>query len=180
MVKLRVLISMELEAVTNVQPADDQYEYFFTVMCSSCRQVHPKTVSMNQKDEYEISGSKGKASFVWRCGNCKKEHSANFLPSAAPSKSKSTSKSTAPIPYTSSSSGQFSPFITLDCRGLEFTEFHFAGKWKAEGEESGAQFEFNWDELRKEQGGEERWDDYDEDGGVAVAVSELNSKIQRA
>lgn len=22
---------MELEAVTNVQPADDQYEYFFTV-----------------------------------------------------------------------------------------------------------------------------------------------------
>lgn len=62
---------MELEGVTNVQPADDQYEYFFTVsrgawgseskesrdshldtiqvMCSSCRQVHPKTVSLNQK-----------------------------------------------------------------------------------------------------------------------------------
>lgn len=108
-----------------------------------------------------------------------KEHSANFLPSAAPP-SKSKSKSTAPIPYTSSSSGQFSPFIALDCRGLEFTEFHFAGKWKAEGEESGAAFEFDWDELRKEQGGEERWDDYDEDAGVAVAVSELNSKIERA
>ncbi|KIR40477.1 hypothetical protein I307_02033 [Cryptococcus deuterogattii 99/473] len=168
MVKLRVLISMELEGVTNVQPVDDHYEYFFT-------------------DEYEISGSKGKASFVWRCSNCKKEHSANFLPSAAPpSKSKSTStststsKSTAPIPYTSSSSGQFSPFIALDCRGLEFTEFHFAGKWKAEGEESGAAFEIDWDELRKEQGGEERWDDYDEDGGMAVAVSELRSKIERA
>lgn len=29
--KLRVLISMELEGVTNVQPADDHYEYFFTV-----------------------------------------------------------------------------------------------------------------------------------------------------
>lgn len=106
---------MELEGVTNVQPADDHYEYFFTVsrvglgvrevkkkprffnrdtihqvMCSSCRQVHPKTVGLNQKvtfffpslshklkdlleqqDEYEISGSKGKASFVWRCSNCK-------------------------------------------------------------------------------------------------------------
>lgn len=29
--KLRVLISMELDGVTNVQPADDYYEYFFTV-----------------------------------------------------------------------------------------------------------------------------------------------------
>lgn len=107
----------------------------------------------------------------------KKEHSANFLPSAPPP---SKSKSTAPIPYTSSASGQFSPFIALDCRGLEFTKFHFAGKWKAEGEESGAAFDIDWDQLRKEQGGEERWDDYDEDGGVAVAVSELKSKIERA
>ncbi|OWZ40177.1 hypothetical protein C356_03925 [Cryptococcus neoformans c45] len=177
MVKLRVFISMELEGVTNVQPADDHYEYFFTVMCGSCREVHSKTVSLNQKDEHEISGSKGKANFVWRCSNCKKEHSANFLPSAPPP---SKSKSTAPIPYTSSASGQFSPFIALDCRGLEFTEFHFAGKWKAEGEESGAAFDIDWDQLRKEQGGEERWDDYDEDGGVAVAVSELKSKIERA
>lgn len=124
---------MELEGVTNVQPADDHYEYFFTVsrqppkvsapkgsaskgcapvenqytrssdntnilipsqvMCGSCREVHSKTVSLNQKvypnvfpspktfliteqkkknqDEHEISGSKGKANFVWRCSNCK-------------------------------------------------------------------------------------------------------------
>ncbi|WVO15327.1 hypothetical protein L204_102983 [Cryptococcus depauperatus] len=175
MVKLRVFISMELEGVRNVRPADEQYEYFFTVMCGSCREIHPKTVSLNQKDEHEIQGSKGKANFVWRCSNCKKEHSASFLPSApSPSKSKSIS----PIPY--STSGQFAPFVAFDCRGLEFTEFHFAGKWQCEGEDSGAMFEIDWDELRKEQGGEERWDDYDEDGGVAVAASELKSKIERA
>lgn len=27
---------MELEGVTNVQPADDQYEYFFTVSRGAC------------------------------------------------------------------------------------------------------------------------------------------------
>ncbi|WVQ75474.1 hypothetical protein IAR50_005099 [Cryptococcus sp. DSM 104548] len=161
---------MELEGVTNVRPADDDYEYFFTVMCSSCREVHPKTVGFNQKDEHEISGSKGSANFVWRCTNCKKEHSASFLPSAP------KSKSTTPLPYSSSS--QFSPFVTIDCRGLEFTEFHFLGKWVCDGEDSGKTFEIDWDELRKE--GEERWDDYDEEKGEAVGVSELKSKIERA
>ncbi|TYJ54074.1 hypothetical protein B9479_005260 [Cryptococcus floricola] len=152
MVKLRVSISMELEGVTNVRPADDDYEYFFT-------------------DEHEISGSKGSANFVWRCTNCKKEHSASFLP-AAPK-----SKSTAPLPYSNSS--QFSSFVTLDCRGLEFTEFHLRrGKWVCEGEDSGKAFEIDWDELAQE--GEERWDDYDEDKGEAVGVSELKSKVERA
>ncbi|ODO01560.1 hypothetical protein I350_06380 [Cryptococcus amylolentus CBS 6273] len=163
--KLRVSISMELEGVTNVRPADDDYEYFFTVMCSSCREVHPKT------DEHEISGSKGSANFVWRCTNCKKEHSASFLPSAP------KSKSTAPLPYSSSS--QFSSFVTLDCRGLEFTEFHLRrGKWVCEGEDSGKAFQIDWDELAQE--GEERWDDYDEDKGETVGVSELKSKVERA
>ncbi|WVQ81521.1 hypothetical protein IAT38_003645 [Cryptococcus sp. DSM 104549] len=167
---------MELEGVTNVQPADDDYEYFFTVQCSSCREVHPKTVSFNQKEEHEISGSKGSAHFVWRCTNCKKEHSASFLPSSPPP---SKSKSTAPIPYASSPS--FAPFIALDCRGLEFTEFHFRGRWTASAEEDGGgKFEIDWDELAREQGGEERWDDYDEVAGVAISVSELKSKIERA
>lgn len=40
-------------------------------------------------------------------------------------------------------------------------------------------FDIDWDQLRKEQGGEERWDDYDEQGGVPLAVSELKSKIER-
>lgn len=128
--KLRVLISMELEGVTNVQPADDHYEYFFTVSrqlqrCQLQRgqlqrgvpqlrinvldraitrhihpiaghvrimsrsplqdcQLEPKGISQRisitknlliteqkHQDEHEISGSKGKANFVWRCSNCK-------------------------------------------------------------------------------------------------------------
>ncbi|OCF54494.1 hypothetical protein L486_08043 [Kwoniella mangroviensis CBS 10435] len=174
MVKLCVYVSMELEGIKEVVPLDEDYEYFFTVQCSSCREVHPKTVSFNQKEEHEISGSKGSAHFVWRCGNCKKEHSASFAPSNPSPKSKS--KSTSPIPY-SSTNGAFEPLISLDCRGLEFTEFHFRGRWAAKAEE-GKEFEIDWDELHKEN--EDRWDDYDDEAGVAVSVSELKSKIGRA
>ncbi|WWC64083.1 uncharacterized protein I303_106690 [Kwoniella dejecticola CBS 10117] len=167
---------MELEGVTDLRPEDD-YEYFFTVQCSSCREVHPKTVSFNQREEHEISGSKGTAHFVWRCGNCKKEHSASFAPSNPSPKSKS--KSTAPIPYSSSNSETFQPLISLDCRGLEFTEFHINhGKWLAKGEESGKGFEIDWDELNQQN--EDRWDEYDDDAGQAVSVSACQSKIERA
>ncbi|GFZ47448.1 hypothetical protein JCM24511_05192 [Saitozyma sp. JCM 24511] len=172
MVKLRVMISMELEGVTDVRPADDEFEYLFNIVCTSCREEHPKIVSIGLKDEAEISGSRGTASFVWRCGNCKKEHSASFIPPSP------TLKSPSPPPYTGPS---WSTFIALDCRGLEITGYHFSGRWVCKGAESGTPFEF---ELESEEGGggrgeEVRWDDYDEKAGEAVGVSELKSKIER-
>ncbi|KAL1406011.1 hypothetical protein Q8F55_007694 [Vanrija albida] len=165
MVKLLVQIGMELEGVTNVRPAEP-YEYFFNVLCTSCREEHPKVVSFNQGEEHELSGSRGSAHFVWRCGNCKKEHSASF---AAPS---AASKSTAPVPY-SAANGALAPFVALDCRGLEVTRFHFRGGWLADAEESGETFEVDLDE------GEERWDDYDESASAPVSVSEFTSAVKR-
>ena len=59
-----------------------------------------------------MSGGKGNtAHFVWRCGFCRRESSAKFEP-ASPVQA-----------YTVESSGKFAPFVTLDCRGLEFTGF---------------------------------------------------------
>lgn len=97
----------------------------------------------------------------------KKEHSASFIPP-------STSKSTLTLPY-SASNAQFTPFIALDCRGLEFTTFHFRGKWRGRGEESGTEFEVDLDE-----GEEGRWDDYDEKAAGPVGISEMRAKIERA
>ncbi|ORX39098.1 hypothetical protein BD324DRAFT_618509 [Kockovaella imperatae] len=168
MVKLQVLISMELEGVTDVQPAEEDYEYFFNVTCGSCREPHPKVISLNQTEEHEISGSRGSAHFVWRCQNCKKEHSASFVPPT------SSTKSTAPLPF-SEENGKFAPFIALDCRGLEFTKLHFRGKWKCKGTETGTPFEMELNE-EDEDG---RWDDYDEKAGTPVGISELKCKIQR-
>ena len=50
------------------------------------------------------------ANFVWKCGLCKREASARFEPSF-PTK-----------PY-SAENGQLAPFLTLDCRNLEFVGF---------------------------------------------------------
>ena len=89
-----MLVKRELEGVTDLKPADDDFQYMFTVRamicafgrsicitkgdaecvkisCTSCREEHPKPVTISLKDEAEISGSKGTANFVWRCSNCK-------------------------------------------------------------------------------------------------------------
>ena len=40
---------MDLEGVKDVQPIDDDFQHYFTVMCTSCREEHPKIVSFNAK-----------------------------------------------------------------------------------------------------------------------------------
>ncbi|KAG6381101.1 hypothetical protein JVT61DRAFT_5499 [Boletus reticuloceps] len=57
----------------------DDFEYFFKVQCTSCREVHPKIVSLNRIEELEVSGGRhGTAHLIWRCSNCKHENSAKF------------------------------------------------------------------------------------------------------
>lgn len=56
-----------------------------------------------------MSGSRGEANFVWRCKNCKREHSASIKE--------------APRKYQQSEPAKRQPIVELDCRGLEFVEF---------------------------------------------------------
>ena len=64
------------------------------------------------QEERELTAGKGStAHFVWRCGLCKRESSAKFEPNEKPK------------PYTAEANGQFAPFLTVDCRGLEFVGF---------------------------------------------------------
>lgn len=106
------------------------------------------------------AGKGSTAHFVWRCGLCKRESSARFEPNEKPK------------PYTVDANGQFAPFLTIDCRGLEFIGFdpkvcakqgpsdtsfiYWAqGIWKCVGVESGTPFEADLEE-------ESEWVDYDE------------------
>ena len=100
--------------------------------CTSCNEEHPKLVTVNRvvsptvacsvrpitdiiycvQEEREVTTGKGStAHFVWRCGLCKRESSAKFEPGEKPQ------------PYTVDANGQFAPFLTIDCRGLEFVGF---------------------------------------------------------
>lgn len=131
--------------------------------CTQCHEIHPKWIGINREEEYEVAGGRGgTANFVWKCGSCKREANAKF-DAASPTK-----------PY-SSENGQLEPFLTLECRNLEFigfdpkvrqTEMHFCrlsvnlnpqlkGPWKCVGAESGTAF----DDVDLSEG---EWTDYDE------------------
>jgi len=159
MVRLQLSIKAELENVTNLEPASKDFEYFFQVKCTSCNETHPKFVSLNRVDKFEVMGGKGStANFVWKCGLCKRESSAKF-------------ETTAPKPYTSENA-QFQPLLVIECRGLEFIGFDPKGIWKCAGT-TGAQF----DEVDLETG---EWNDYDEKAALPTGISDFGSRWDRA
>ncbi|KAL4069684.1 hypothetical protein V8B97DRAFT_609344 [Scleroderma yunnanense] len=159
MVRLKLEIKAELENITNLQPVSN-FEYFFKVSCSSCREIHPKLVTLNRQEEYEVSGGKhGTAHFVWRCGNCKRESSAKF-------------DTSVPIrPY--SDSGNFAELLVVECRGLEFIDFDPRGQWTCEGTK-GTTFDAEFEEKPWE------WSDYDEKASLDVMVTFNQSQWSRA
>ncbi|KZT75116.1 DUF866-domain-containing protein [Daedalea quercina L-15889] len=162
MVRLLLSIQADLENVTDLVPASDSFDYFFQVKCSSCNEVHPKLVSVNSLEEREVTSGKGStAHFVWRCGLCKRESSAKFDPSFKPQS------------YSADVNGQFAPFLTIDCRGLEFVGFDPRGTWRCVGAESGTVF----DDVEL---GEGEWVDYDEKAALPVGISNIESKWTRA
>ncbi|OBZ78620.1 hypothetical protein A0H81_00830 [Grifola frondosa] len=145
MVRLLLSIKADLENVTNLVPADDAFEYFFQVKCTSCNEIHPKFVSLNRVEQRDVSSGKGNtAHFVWRCGLCKPD-----------------------------ANGQFAPFLTIDCRGLEFVGFDPRGTWKCVGVDSNAVFP----EVDLEDG---EWVDYDEKAALPVGISNIESQWTRA
>ncbi|CAG7846330.1 SubName: Full=Uncharacterized protein {ECO:0000313/EMBL:CCA69672.1} [Serendipita indica DSM 11827] len=179
MVKLQLYIKAELENVTDLAPASDDFEWFFNaspigpntnrVKCNSCNEQHPKLVSLNRtvrlssiislppplhtlNEERPLTMGKGTmANFVWKCSNCKRESSAKF--------DTPTPSQPALRPYTSEQSGQFAPLITIECRGLEFVGFNPQGIWKCKGAESETVF----DEVDLSEG---EWVDYDEKASI--------------
>ncbi|KAF9270168.1 DUF866-domain-containing protein [Marasmius fiardii PR-910] len=160
MVLLQLKIKAELDNIASLEPSDG-FDYFFKVKCTSCNEDHPKLVSLNRAEEFEVSGSKGNtAHFVWRCSLCKRESSAKF----------DLSKTQ---PYTEEHSGKFAPFLKIECRGLEFTDFVPRGSWTCQGIK-GTVFK-DVDLVENDM-----WAEYDEKAGVPVSVSEFSSGWSRA
>lgn len=161
MVRLKLSIAATLENVTELEPVGDDYEWFFNVQCSSCRETHPKVISLNRLEQHDVSGGKNAtAHFVWKCGNCGRASSAKFDPQWKVK------------PYTAEN-GQLQPILEIECRGLEFTGFEFRGTWKCVGTDSKTKF----DEVELNDG---EWVDYDEKSSLPVGVSELKSEWSRA
>jgi ribosomal protein L44E len=164
MVKFYLKLSATLEAVTNVEPLDTPttpYEYTFTIECTKCRHTHEKPVNINRFESHEITGSRGEASFVFRCKECKSEHSATLT---------RTSKT---LTAEDAEANKAAALLEIDARGVEFLEFLPEGRFMAVGSESGTKF----DEVDLEDG---EWYDYDDKAGAEVSVTECKWEISRS
>ncbi|KAH0289202.1 DUF866-domain-containing protein [Aureobasidium namibiae CBS 147.97] len=159
---LALFLTAELNGVTDLAPIDTEdspFYYTFKVQCTSCREVHPNWVSVSRFEQNEMSGSRGEANFVWKCKNCKREHSASIKE--------------APKAYTHSDTPKAQKIIEFDCRGLEFVEFKPDGEWKAIGVESNTKF----DAIDLTEGD---WYDYDEKASEEVSIQGQKWEIKRA
>ncbi|EGP84812.1 unnamed protein product [Zymoseptoria tritici ST99CH_1A5] len=159
---LALAITADLEGVTDLVPDDTEenpFYYTFKVQCTSCREVHPNWVSVSRFEMNEQSGSRGEANFVWRCKNCKREHTASIL--------------SPPTSYAHQSPAKPTNILTIDCRGLEFVEFKPDGEWKATGISKLTKFT----SIDLTEGD---WYDYDEKAGEEVSVKDVKFEIRRA
>ncbi|KAH8601329.1 hypothetical protein B0O99DRAFT_254373 [Bisporella sp. PMI_857] len=158
---LTLTLTADLSGVTELRPNDTEdgpFWYTFKVQCTSCREIHPKYVSVSRFEENEMSGSRGEANFVWKCKSCGRESSASIK--------------AAPLAYNQASPPTRQKIIEFDCRGLEFTEFKPEGEWLATGLESGSKFTA----IDLTEG---EWFDYDEKAGDEVSIKDLKWEIRR-
>ncbi|KAF8474613.1 hypothetical protein BDZ91DRAFT_770081 [Kalaharituber pfeilii] len=146
------------EVVPNTSLQDPAY-YMFKVQCTSCRKTHANRVSISRFESHELSGSKGQASFVWKCKNFQREAFALIM-------SGSTS-------YDISSPPKQVNIYTIECRGFKLNDFKPEGNWSAMEEESGAKFEGT--DL-----GDGEWFDFDEKAGQEVSIKEIKWDIKTA
>lgn len=79
----------------------------------------------------------------------------------------------APKAYAQQSQAKPQNILTMDCRGLEFTEYKPDGLWKATGIESGTKFS----DIDLTEGD---WYDYDEKASEEVSIKEMKWEIRRA
>ena len=159
---LALALKAELDGVTELRPsdtADTPFFYTFRVQCTSCRETHPNDVSFSRFDQTEVSGSKGEANFVWRCKNCKREHSASIK--------------AAPTAYQQSDPPKMLTMLEFDCRGLDFTEFKAEGDFEAKGTDTATSFTA----IDLTDG---EWFDYDEKAGQQVSITGVQWEIRRA
>lgn len=162
MVKFFLKAKAELVNVTDLEPVDspqNPYEYTFTIECTKCREVHDKPVTINTFEQHEITGSRGEASFVFRCKNCKSEH----LAQVERTKQKLTIED----------NGKWVKLLEIDARGLDFVKFEALGQWQCHSSNSVTQFS----EVDLEDG---EWYDYDDNAGEEVSVTEVSFDIARS
>ncbi|UZJ54181.1 hypothetical protein CBS101457_003501 [Exobasidium rhododendri] len=164
MPRLALQIRGQMENVTELRPKDDDHMLMVRIKCTSCQEVHSKTVGFNKSDETEVSKGRSTANLVMSCHFCKKELTARF--------DEPTAKAPLWNPYSPAGGATYQTICTVEARGLDFVGFEFSGTWQCKSTESKTVF----DAVEFE---DNEWTDYDEKGGVSVSIMELESQWVR-
>lgn len=163
MVKFVLKIQAELSNVTNLEPKntpESPYEYTFEIECTKCRTIHDKLIQINSFEKHEIKGSRGNASFIFKCKECKNEHSINIIPT------------NLKLTNENSENKIFINFLEIDSRGLDFLKFIPNGEFQCIGLDSGTIFN-NVDLSEGE------WYDVDEKTNDEVSIIDVKWEISR-
>ncbi len=153
----RLYLRAEMNNVTDLgfaDSAEEPFEFLFKIQCTACRETHSKAVGINLYEKHEIQGSRGEASFVFKCGFCSKRSNIEInLPKHYRG-------------YTSDHSGQRIPMLDIEPRGIEVTAFIPEGRFKCAGVDSGSKFS----EVDLS---EDEWYDYDDNAATEVSVTDV-------
>ncbi|KAF5748293.1 hypothetical protein HS088_TW04G00245 [Tripterygium wilfordii] len=160
MVKYMLVISAELENLTNLQPQggrdDPTFSYFFKVKCGNCGEVSQKATCVTLNETLPSPLGKGTTNLVQKCKLCKREGTITMVPGSG-----------SPLTQDMSETGKFSPLMLFDCRGYEPVDFVFGLGWKVESIE-GTKYE----DVDLSSG---EFAEYDEKGECPVMISNLRS-----
>lgn len=162
MVNCMLMISADLENLTNLQPQggcdDPNFSYFFKLKCG-CGELSQKETCVSLAETLPTQGGKGTTNLIQKCKFCGREGTVTMIPGRG-----------KPLTQEAAQSGGFSPLMLFNCRGYEPVDFVFGVGWKVESL-AGTQYE----DIDLS-GGD--YAEYDEKGKCPVMISNLRFKFE--
>ncbi|CAL5431816.1 unnamed protein product [Camellia sinensis] len=160
MVNLMLMITAELENLTNLQPQggcdDPNFTYYFKMRCGNCGEVTQKETCVSLNETVSLHQGKNTTNLVQKCKFCGRDGTVTMITGRG-----------RPLTQEMSQSGKHTPLMLFDCRGYEPVEFLFGSGWKVESLK-GTKF----DDVDLSEG---EFAEYDEKGECPVTISNLHA-----
>lgn len=155
--KIGLQITAELENVTSLQAAGEDFRWYLKLRCLQCGTETPEFVYMDLLNSQPLKGGRGTASLVIKCKLCGRENSIDIIKESL-------------CPFFADDMPQFKTIVAFDCRGVEPTDFAPRVGWTAQSSQSSTSFE----DIDLSQG---EWADYDENTAQAVGIYEVRHQF---
>eukprot|EP00806_Schmidingerella_arcuata_P003851 Macronucleus_4492.p1 GENE.Macronucleus_4492~~Macronucleus_4492.p1 ORF type:complete len:168 (+),score=33.81 Macronucleus_4492:1-504(+) len=163
--RLSLQIRATLENLAGIKITPDS-DWNFKVKCTNCQELSDNVIYFNLVEKVEIQGSRGTASFIYKCKNCGRSGNIDYVENSLGK-------------YMAEHSEQWLTIATFECRGLEPAEFFPGTSFSALSSASDTMFgaEGGRDPIDLSDGD---WADYDEDGEESVGIYEFSSQFVAA